>query len=85
MNRQRFLLPALLALTVARLLFLPLYELSSLEQHVVQCTQRESFWQPAMASRSTQHNDFGGSKSIGFQCSAQWDCVAWDRVSRTGE
>jgi hypothetical protein len=48
MNRQRFLLPALLALTVARLLFLPLHELSMVEQHVVQCSQREGLWQPAV-------------------------------------
>jgi hypothetical protein len=48
MNRQRFLLPALLTLTVARLLILPLHPLSEVEQHVVDCSQREGLWQPAV-------------------------------------
>lgn len=48
MNRQRFLLPALLTLTVARLLFIPLQELSGVESHVVQCSQHPVLWQPAM-------------------------------------
>lgn len=46
MNRQRFLLPALLALTVARMLCLPLHPLSDVEQHVVECSKREGLWQP---------------------------------------
>ena len=48
MNRQRFLLPAILMLTVARLLFLPLFDLSGVERHVVHCSQHEGVWQPSM-------------------------------------
>jgi hypothetical protein len=48
MNRQRFLLPALLALTLARLLFLPLHELSEVERHVLNSSQAEGIWQPSM-------------------------------------
>lgn len=48
MNRQRFLLPALLTLTVARLLLLPLLDLSAVEQHAVDCTQRDGPWHQAL-------------------------------------
>jgi hypothetical protein len=48
MNRQRFLLPALLALTLARLIFISVHELSEVERHVVECSQHEGLWKPAM-------------------------------------
>ena len=48
MNRQRFLVPALLALTVARLLFLQLHELSAVERYAVHCSQHDDLWQPGM-------------------------------------
>jgi hypothetical protein len=48
MNRQRFLLPALLALTLARLLLLPLHELTEVEVHAVKCSQQEGLWKVAM-------------------------------------
>jgi hypothetical protein len=48
MNRQRFLLPALLTLTLARLLVLPLPELSEVEMHAVKCSAQEGCWKPAM-------------------------------------
>jgi hypothetical protein len=48
MNRQRFLLPAMLVLTVARLLFLPLHDLSRVEHHALECSQRATLWQPGM-------------------------------------
>lgn len=44
MNRQRFLLPALLALTVARLLFLPLHELSAVEMHTLESSRSGALW-----------------------------------------
>lgn len=48
MNRQRFLLPALLALTAARFLCLALHPLSEVERHVVECSQHEGLWQQAL-------------------------------------
>ncbi|MFZ4766381.1 MAG: glycosyltransferase family 39 protein [Roseimicrobium sp.] len=44
MNRQRFLLPALLALTLARFLFLPLHDLSETESHALLCAQEGGMW-----------------------------------------
>ncbi len=48
MNRQRFLLQALLLLTLATLLLLPLHGLSEVERYALQCADREGVWQPAM-------------------------------------
>ena len=48
MNRQRFLLPALLLLTVARVLFLPIHPLSDMEHYSVECSQHSGLWQPAL-------------------------------------
>ncbi len=44
MNRQRFLLPALLVLTLARFLLLPLHELSELENYVRACGDSPDLW-----------------------------------------
>ena len=48
MNRQRFLLPALLLLTVARLFMLPLRELSPLEAYAALCSERLDVWHAMM-------------------------------------
>jgi hypothetical protein len=44
MNRQRFLLPALLLLTVVRLGLLPLRELAPMESYAALCSERAAIW-----------------------------------------
>ncbi len=44
MNRQRFLLPALLLLTVVRLGLLPLRELAPIESYAALCAERPATW-----------------------------------------
>jgi hypothetical protein len=48
MNRERFLLPALFALTMARLIVSSMHELSAVERHVVECSRHEGVWQVAV-------------------------------------
>jgi len=48
MNRQRFLLPALFLLTVARFLLLSVHELSTVEKHALACALQPDLWHEAM-------------------------------------
>jgi len=49
MNRQRFLLPALLVLTVARMVMLPLHPLSEVESYAVNCAGEPATWHAGMS------------------------------------